>query len=277
MKPFLRGVFLVVLGVVSLAVAAPADTLEMKDGRLIQGRYMGGSEHHIRFQVNGQEQMFDIKDVLNLGFNDSASAPSNSGEGSSTDARYNEAAASAPREGEAITIPAGTEIMVRMVDTVDSSKNNVGDQFQASLEDPLVVGDTVIAPKGADVYGRLEEVKAAGHIAGKSDLKLALTGIRINGNIQPIFTGDYDVSGKSRGKQTAKRAGGGAAVGAVIGAIAGGGTGAAIGAGVGAGAGTAVQVVTHGQQVKVPSETLLTFRLEQPLTVTLSHREHQHE
>jgi hypothetical protein len=277
MKPFLRGVFLVILGVVSLAVAATADTLEMKDGRLIQGRYVGGSEHHIRFQVNGQEQIFDTRDVLNLGFNDSLSASSNSSEGTSTDARYNEVAASAPREGETVTIPAGTEIMVRMVDTVDSSKNQIGDQFQASLEDPLVVGDTVVAPKGADVYGRLEEVKSAGHIAGKSDLKLALTGIRINGNIQPIFTGDYDVAGKSRGKQTAKRAGGGAAVGAIIGAIAGGGKGAAIGAGVGAGAGTAVQVVTHGEQVKVPSETLLTFRLEQPLTVNLSHREHQHE
>jgi hypothetical protein len=278
MKPsFLRGVFLVILGVVSLAVVAPADTLEMKDGRLIQGRYMGGSEHHIRFQVSGQEQMFDVKDVLNLGFNDSVSASSNSSEGSSRGASYNEVAASAPREGETVTIPAGTEIMVRMVDTVDSSKNKIGDQFQASLEDPLVVGDTVVAPKGADVYGRLEEVKAAGHIAGKSDLKLALTGIRINGNIQPVFTGDYDVSGKSRGKQTAKRAGGGAAVGAVIGAIAGGGKGAAIGAGVGAGAGTAVQVVTHGEQVKVPSETLLTFRLEQPMNVTVSHRDRERE
>jgi hypothetical protein len=168
----------------------------------------------------------------------------------------------------AITVPAGTSLLVRMIDTVDSSKNRIGDIFHASLEDPLVVGNTVLAPKGADVYGKLAQAKSAGKISGSSDLTLELTGVRMNGVIQPVNSTDYNVAGKSRGKQSAERIGGGAAVGAIIGAIAGGGKGAAIGAGVGAGAGTAVQVMTHGQQVRVPSETLLEFRLQQPLTVT---------
>jgi hypothetical protein len=128
----------------------------------------------------------------------------------------------------------------------------------------------LVASKGADVYGRLEEVKEAGHIAGKSQLKLSLTGIVVNGQTVPLSTGDYQLSGKSRGANTAKKVGGGAAAGAVIGAIVGGGKGAAIGAGVGAGAGTAVQVMTRGEQVHVPSETLLEFALDQPVTVQLA-------
>ena len=160
--------------------------------------------------------------------------------------------------------------MVRTIDAIDSSKNRVGDKFQASLEQPLYVDETLVAPRGADVYGRLEEAKEAGHIQGKSQLKLSLTGIVINGQTVPLSTGDYEVSGKSRGANTAKKVGGGAAVGAVIGAIAGGGKGAAIGAGVGAGAGTAVQVMTKGEEVHVPSETLLEFALDQPLTVAVS-------
>ena len=154
-----------------------------------------------------------------------------------------------------------------MIDSIDSDKNKVGDKFQASLDQALYVNQALVAPKGADVYGRLEEAREAGRLTGKSQLKLTLTGIVINGQTYAISTGDYEVSGKSRVANTAKKVGGGAAVGAVIGAIAGGGKGAAIGAGVGAGAGTAVQVVTHGEQVHVPSETLLEFSLDQPLTL----------
>jgi hypothetical protein len=153
------------------------------------------------------------------------------------------------------------------VDPIDSDKNNVGDKFQATLEQALYVNDLLVAPKGADVYGRLEEVKEAGHISGKSELKLALTGIAINGQTVALSTSDYELAGKSRGGNTAKKVGGGAAAGAVIGAIVGGGKGAAIGAGVGAGAGTAVQVMTRGEQVHVPSETLLEFTLDQSVTV----------
>ncbi len=254
-----RGVFLAILGM-SLVVTAAADTLQMKDGRVIQGRYAGGTASHVRFVVNGTEELFAVKDVADLTFNGVASGPP-----AGTSA-YNE-----PAGGRGtVTIPAGTVIKVRMIDGVDSSKNKVGDQFQASLEDAIVVGNTVVAPKGADVYGRLAEAKSAGHISGSSELQLELTGVRINGNIQPIVTGEYSAVGKGRGKQSAERIGGGAAIGAVIGAIAGGGKGAAIGAGVGAGAGTAIQVVTKGQQVKVPSETLLDFTLSQPVTVTPS-------
>jgi hypothetical protein len=157
--------------------------------------------------------------------------------------------------------------MIRTVDAIDSDRNQVGDKFQATLEQPLIVDDVVLVRKGADVYGRLTQATEAGRIQGRSQLKLELTGIVVNGQTIPLVTGDYSVSGSSRGTTTAKRVGGGAAVGAVIGAIAGGGKGAAIGAGVGGGAGTAVQVVTKGEQVHVPSETLLEFSLQQDVRI----------
>ena len=161
-------------------------------------------------------------------------------------------------------------MLVRMIDIVDSSQNKVGDSFHASLESALVIGDKTIAPKGADVYGKLTQTKEAGKISGAANLTLELTGIRINGNIVPVDSSDYDVAGKGRGKQSGERIGGGAALGAIIGGITGGGKGAAIGAGVGAGAGTGVQLATHGDKIRIPSETLLEFKLQQAVTVPLS-------
>jgi YMGG-like Gly-zipper len=181
-----------------------------------------------------------------------------------------EPAGSAPSQNS-VRVPAGTRLVVRMIDSVNSKTNHVGDTFSASLEEPLDVNGTVVADRGARVYGKLEQVKSAGKFKGRSELRLALTGIEINGSTHPITTGNYDVKGKSRGKSTAKRTGIGAAVGGVIGAIAGGGKGAAIGAGVGAGAGAASQVLTHGQQINVPSETVLDFTIEQPVELPVTN------
>jgi hypothetical protein len=177
-------------------------------------------------------------------------------------------ASTPPAPANGITIPAGEPLLVRMIDGVDSSKNQVGDIFHASLETDLNIDGILVARKGADVYGRLAQAKEAGHFSGSSELELELTRIVIDGRDYPVVSSDYSVQGKGRGKNTAEKVGGGALLGALIGGLAGGGKGAAIGAGAGAGAGGAVQVFTRGQQVKVPSETLLEFRLEQPATVT---------
>jgi hypothetical protein len=167
-----------------------------------------------------------------------------------------------------ITVPAGTTLLVRTIDSIDSSKNKVGDRFTASLEADLVANGKSLAPRGATVYGRLADAKSAGHLAGKSELKLELTDILINDRLQPILTGEYQLASGSRTANTAKKTVGGAAAGAIVGAIVGGGKGAAVGAGVGAGAGTAVQIFTKGPKVQVPSETVLEFRLQQPLVVS---------
>jgi hypothetical protein len=154
-----------------------------------------------------------------------------------------------------------------MIDGVDSTKNRPGDRFQASLQEPLTVDGNVVVPKGSDVYGRLAESKESGKFSGRSQLQLELTGVVVNGQTVPVVTGEYEVTGKSRGASTAKRTVGGAAVGSIIGAIAGGGKGAAIGAGVGGAAGAGSEIITKGDQVKIPSETLLDFTLQQDLSI----------
>jgi hypothetical protein len=164
-------------------------------------------------------------------------------------------------------IPAGTRIAIRTIDAIDSTKNHVGDPFEASLAEPLTLDDRVVLSKDADVFGRLVESKEHGTFTGRSELRLELTGIVVNGQTLPLVTGEYELTGKSRGQSTAKRTVGMGAVGAIIGAAAGGGKGAGIGAASGAVLGAGSEIVTKGDQVKIPSETLLDFTLERELSV----------
>lgn len=174
-----------------------------------------------------------------------------------------------PPPPKKVTIPAGTQVRIQMIDSINSDKTAVGKTFLASLQAPIVVGNEVVVPKGVDVYVALVDAKSAGKFKGSSELTVALDSLKFQGVSYPLASSTFKESGASRGKQTAKRVGLGAAIGAGIGAIAGGGKGAAIGAGVGAGAGTAAQVFTKGKQVQVPSETKLDFTLEQPVQVTI--------
>jgi hypothetical protein len=177
-----------------------------------------------------------------------------------------------PPPPKVVTIPAGTEVRVQMIDSISSKTGKVGSAYLASLYAPITAGDKVVVPKGADVYVRLANAKQAGRMKGSSELELELDHLVLHGKSIPLKSGTYKEAGGSRGKQTAKRTALGTGVGAAIGAIAGGGKGAAIGAGVGAGAGLATQALTHGKSVEVPSETKLDFTLDQPFQVTLSSK-----
>jgi hypothetical protein len=261
------------LGLLFVGVTA-ADTLELKDGRVLQGKYLGGTQAVLRFEVNGEVQAFSTTDIVALTFTGRTgnAAPTLAPAVAPSALASQASAAPYPSPGGDVTIPAGQSLLVRMIDGVDSSKNHVGDVFHASLETDLYIGNSIVARKGTDVYGRLAQAQEAGHISGSSELQLELTRIVIDGKDYPVVSSDYSLKGKGRGSDTAKKVGGGAVAGAIIGAIAGGGKGAAIGAGVGSAAGGGVQVFTRGQQVKVPSETLLEFRLQQPATVTPTQR-----
>jgi len=173
-----------------------------------------------------------------------------------------------PPQPVTVTVPANAIVTVRTIDSIDSKTNQAGQVFKASLDAPIVVDNRVIVPSGADAYVKLANAKSAGKVTGRSELSLELASIVFQGNTYNVVSSDVKQSGASRGKQSAERIGGGAALGALIGAVAGGGKGAAIGAAVGGGAGTGVQVFTHGQQVKIPSETRLDFTLQQPLEIT---------
>lgn len=304
-----RAICATILGL-AFAAAAAADTLELKDGRVLQGRYLGGTQAVLRFEINGEVKTFPVSDAVAVTFTGGSSAsaystapparaavnpppaaapPAAAGPDSSqrpvtsTDVMAPPAAPQAARavapaqqqpapdpaaQYGMITIPAGQTLLVRMIDGVDSATNQVGDVFHASLETDLYVNGTFVAKKGTDVYGRLANAQEAGHLSGSAELQLELTRIVIDGRDYPLLSSDYTMKGQGRGSDTAKKVGGGAIFGAIIGAIAGGGKGAAIGAGAGSAAGAGVQIFTRGKQVKVPSETLLEFRLQQPATVT---------
>ncbi|MGB6691265.1 MAG: hypothetical protein WBE76_25810 [Terracidiphilus sp.] len=256
--------------VTALTLAASmawADTLELKNGSLIKGKFLGGTETEISFEVGSTVQKYNVADVVSLKFDLEGAATPPAPQPQSSLPDDPGAAAHVETKPAFVTIPAGTRVYVRTIDAIDSSESLVGDRFQASLEEPLTLEGNEVVAKDAIVYGRLTESKESGTFAGRSQLRLELTGIAVNGKMVPVVTGEYEVTGKSRGASTARRTVGGAALGAIIGAAADGGEGAAIGAGIGAGAGAGSEIITGGDQVKVPSETLLDFTLQQDVSI----------
>jgi len=172
-----------------------------------------------------------------------------------------------PPPPQKVTLASGTSLSVRLVDSIDSERNQVGDTFHATLNAPLTVDGEVAVPSGSDVVGHLADVKSAGKFAGKSVVVLQLDSISAGGKTYNIQTDQYKREGSSRGTNTAEKVGAGAGIGAIIGALAGGGKGAAIGAAAGGGLGGGIQAATKGQQIKLPSETVLNFSLQAPVTV----------
>ena len=173
-----------------------------------------------------------------------------------------------PPPPQRVTIPAGTQLTVRLNDPLDSERNQVGDTFHGSLSAPIVINGETVIPSGADVVGRVADVKSAGRFAGDSVLTLELTSVSMNGKTYNIQTNQWSRSGKGQGKNTATKVVGGAALGTVIGALAGGGKGAAIGAPAGAAAGTGVSAAQKAHQIKLAPEAVLNFQIINTLTVT---------
>jgi hypothetical protein len=173
----------------------------------------------------------------------------------------------APPAPTKVTIEQGTPISIRLIDSIDSEKNQVGETFHASLNTPLSAEGSEAIPAGTDVTGHIVDLRSAGKFKGQSLVVLQLDSIAANGTSYELQTDQYRKEGSSRGKNTAEKVGGGAIVGGIIGAIAGGGKGAAIGSAAGAGVGGGAQAASKPKPVKLPSETVLNFTLQAPLTV----------
>ncbi len=166
-----------------------------------------------------------------------------------------------------ITIPAGTNLDVRLTTGLNSKENNSGDTWEGTLDNAVVVGDKVAIPKGADVKGKVTNAVPSGRLKQRAELWVTVTEISVKGKNYDIAT---STTGHKEGSKTTRNIlfiGGGGGAGAAIGGIAGGGKGAGIGAAIGAGSGLAGAMLTGKRDVKFPPETLLRFELEQPLTV----------
>ncbi len=284
------------VAVLSLAVLSLgyADILTLRNGRTVHGSYLGGNSRQVRMAVGDRIESYDIAEVEAIRFESTQASsatpaaqaePATAPVTTSTEPAQTEpprrgilmrpqtaAAASVPAATAApasadLNVPAGTQITIRMIDDVNSQTAQVGQTYRASVDEPVMIDGRTAIPRGADVVTKLVEFKEAGRIAGGGQLTLVLASITVNGRRTDVTSQSVTQASESGGKDSAKVIGGTTALGAVIGAIAGGGKGAAIGAISGAGAGTAIRVMTKGTQVRVPSETRLTFTLEQALRI----------
>ncbi|HLV86542.1 MAG TPA: BON domain-containing protein [Candidatus Sulfotelmatobacter sp.] len=172
-----------------------------------------------------------------------------------------------PPAPKKLIIDQGTQISIRLIDPIDSEKNQSGDTFHATLNAPLSSDGQEAVPAGVELTGHLVEVRSAGKFAGQSMVSMQLDSLATGGKNYSLQTDLYKKTAASRGKNTAEKVGGGAVIGSIIGAIAGGGKGAAIGGAAGAGVGGGVQAASKSQQIKLPSETVLNFTLQAPITV----------
>ena len=168
-----------------------------------------------------------------------------------------------------VTLPSGTVLTVRLASTLGSKTNSTGDRFNATIATPVESDGKVVLPKGAEVQGKVAQAVPQGRFKGGATLSLALESVIISGDAYGIKTSAVSRYQKGKGKRTAAMIGGGAGGGALIGGLAGGGKGALIGALLGGGAGTAGAAYTGEKEIVLPAESMLSFKLTQPLTIKL--------
>ncbi len=264
MSPTRFAFFAAVLGCLSLA--AFADTLVMKDGSRHAGTLVSATSRTITFKEGTRLHRYPRSSVQSLELGPSTSEGTVESGGAPA-VRSRDAAGTATSARQ-VVIPAGTEVSVRNNETIDSSNANVGQKFSGMIaEDVSGSNGQVAIPKGSNADLVIRSTSAGG-ITSAPELTLDLASVEVHGRRYVVDTSDLKRSngeGIGANKRTAEMVGGGAALGTLIGAIAGQGKGAAIGAAAGAAAGAGTQILTRGKEVKVPAESVLQFKLNQPL------------
>ena len=244
----------------SASTAAPAD-----NGKPTAGNGKKSSKSHRAKSSRAGNSAGDANSDQTADNSPAPQAPAQDATAPSTDTAA--ATPPPPPMPKKLIIDEGTQLTVRLIDPIDSEKNQTGDTFRATLNAPLTSDGEEAVPAGVELTGHLVDVKSAGKFKGQSAVAMQLDSLKYGGQTYSLQTDQYKKSGSSRGKNTAEKVGGGAIIGGIIGAIAGGGKGAAIGSAAGAGVGGGVQAAGKSEQIKLPSETVLNFTLQAPITV----------
>ena len=246
------------LCVVSLSAIASADTLILRDGTRVPGRVVGLAARTITFEdASGVSRRYNANQVDALEFTPTTQRTAALGTTGGNVRRLE-------------TLPSGTDLTVRTAEDIDSSTAVVDQTFSAVVEhDIRGESDSVIIPAGSHAVLVVRQITSGG-ATGSPDIVLDMQSMTVSGRRYLVSTTDLKTdtgTGIGKNKRTAETVGGGAALGTIIGAIAGGAKGAAVGVLVGAAGGAGVQVLNRGKDIRVPAETLLTFRLNKPASL----------
>jgi len=221
-----------------------ADSLELADGTIMEGDFVGSSNGIIMFDVAGSIEAYPKDQVVGIYLSDGVETAE-------------EIATSPQRSGT--TVPAGTRLVIRMVDSVDSKKHGAGHKFRGQLEGALVVDGVTVAPRGTFLYGTVVASEQARRAVGSSEMTMVFTDIMINEQLYPISTEALGAQTENEAKKTAGRTARAAAIGGLIDGSSGAKTGAKVGLGA--------SIVTGGASVNVPAGTLLETTTRAPIDI----------
>lgn len=244
----MKKLFVLIFAGISALTASSllADTLELANGEIHEGSFVGSSNGIIMFDTGAGIEAFPQDQVVGLYFSDGVATA--------------ESLVEADTGGQ-ITLPAGTRLVIRTTETIDSSRHNAGHRFRGQLEGALVVDGVTVVARGTFVHGRLTQANQAGRVAGSSELAAVFTDVMVNDQLLPISTGTLAAQTSGEAGRTVRRSARNAALGGLIGGSSGARTGAAVGAGA--------ALLTSGASINIPRGTIVETSLIAPLTVSL--------
>ena len=252
--------------VLGTGVSLSADRVRLRSGKTVEGMFMGGDSKSVRVLLDdGSVSEIPLEEAIAVEFSarkpKSAPAPAPAAKPAAKPAAAPAAQAPAPAAApKPVTVPAGTMLNVRLAQAIDVDTSATGQTFKAIVDDPVMIGGSVVIPRGASAVVQAVHVEQSGKMKGSDKISLKVNSIGFGGMVHEVTTTYVETKGKGEGKKTARKVGGGAGLGAIVGGIAGGGSGAAIGAAVGGATGGAIAAGGE-EHLQLPAETRLQFQL----------------
>jgi hypothetical protein len=255
--------------IVAAGVPLSADRVRLKSGKVIEGMFMGGDSKAVRLLLeNGTISEVPLTEAVAVEFSPRkpAPAPAPAPAAAAAPAAAPKPAAQKPPAPTMVTVPSGTVVNVRLTQAIDVDSSKAGMSFKAVVDDPVMIGGSIVVPRGAAAVVQAVHVEQSGKMKGSDKVTLKLNSIAFGGMSYPVASTYVESKGKGEGKKTGRKVGGGAGLGAIVGGIAGGGEGAAIGAVVGGVTGAAVASAGE-EHLQLPAETRLQFQLSAAVNI----------
>jgi hypothetical protein len=249
--------------VLAAGTSLSADRIRLRSGKSVEGVFIGGNSKSVRVLLDdGSVTEVPLEQAAAVEFSARKPPPPPPPPAPKPTATTGQDAP-APKM---VSVPGGTVVNVRLTQGIDVDASAAGQQFKAIVDDPVMIGGSIVIPRGASAIVQTVQVQQSGKMKGSDKISLKMNSIGFGGLVYEVATAYVETKGKGEGKRTARKVGGGAGLGAIVGGIAGGGEGAAIGAAVGGITGAAV--ASGGEEhLKLPAETRLQFQLTSAVNI----------